>query len=88
MRTPPAAGAQNEDKTTLQTTGHYIGERFGGGVIFFLNKTKDHGLISDTVDLGDFPWWNGTYTLTGATKTGIGGGKANTRKIIISQGKT
>lgn len=87
LQTPTTASVESADNNTLQTAGHYIGERFGGGVIFLLNKTRDHGLIADTVDLGDFPWWNGTYTVTGATKTGYGAGKANTRKIIISQGK-
>ena len=80
MRTPPAADAQNEDKTTVQITGHYIGERFGGGVIFWITKDGLHGLISDTIDLGKAKWSNGIYLTTGATGTAICTGRSNTKK--------
>jgi len=45
-------------------------------------------LIAATTDLNSSPirWYNGEYTLTGAIGTVVGTGKANTRKIIKSQG--
>lgn len=86
--TPQPANTQTNDNATTVSQGHYIGERFGGGVIFWMTKDSLHGLIADTVDLGSHTWWNGTHTTTGATAIRIGSGKTNTRKIIVSQGKT
>ena len=83
-----SAISQTQDEVSIKTEGHYIGERFGGGVIFWIDSTGLHGLIADTVDLGNFAWWNGIYTVTGAKATRIGSGKTNTRKIVVSQGKT
>ena len=90
LHTPPAASAQTENNNTQQATGHYIGERFGGGIIFAMTKDSLHGLIADTVDLPGYyyAWWNDNFSITGATDTRIGKGRANTRKIIASQGKT
>lgn len=88
LNSPQSSGTQTDAKTITLTTGHYIGERFGGGVIFWMTKDSLHGLIADTVDLGSHAWWNGTHTTTGAIATRIGAGKTNTRKIIVSQGKT
>ena|SRR5215468_4193005 len=74
------------DIATLRT--HRIGQHFAGGIIFYLDSTGQHGLIADTADLGELPWWNGFYMRTGATGTNIGTGKANTHKIISKQGET
>ena len=87
VSTPSFASIKTEDNAAIKTGGHYIGEHFGGGVIFWISKDSLHGLIADTVDLGITIPWNGTYTTTGATGIVIFSGKANTRKIILSQGK-
>jgi hypothetical protein len=64
-----------------------IGQHYGGGIIFYIDSTRQHGLIADTVDLpNQSVWWNGTYTTTGAVGTIIGKGKANTKKIMLAQG--
>lgn len=66
---------------------HYIGERFGGGIIFYIDSTGEHGLIADTVDFNPSTWWNGLpRTLTGAMRTKIGSGYSNTKKIVSVQG--
>ena len=83
----PAVSIKTEDNAAIITGPHRIGDHYGGGIIFWVNRIGSHGLIADTVDLGLATWWNGTYTTTGATATAIGTGKANTRKIILSQGK-
>jgi hypothetical protein len=67
---------------------HYIGQHYGGGIIFYIDSTGQHGLIADTVDLPQTRWVNQEYTLTGATATRIGTGKANTKKIILSEGSS
>ena len=89
LRNPQSASNQTKDNSASQTAGHYIGERFGGGVVFYIDGTGLHGLISDTVDLPTATWFNplnGLYVVTGATATKIGAGKANTHKIVQSQG--
>ena len=68
-----------------------IGQHYGGGIIFYIDSTGQHGLIADTVDLpgynGGFSrWWNGTNITTGANSTKIGSGKSNTNKIVSAQG--
>lgn len=86
LKNPAAVSTQTQDNATQKTAGHYIGERFGGGIIFIMNSKRTHGLIADTADLPYGSWWNGTYITTGATRTDILGGASNTRKIILAQG--
>lgn len=68
--------------------GHYIGERFGGGVIFWMNGDSLHGLIADTVDFEISTGWSlESSIIIGAAGTAIGTGRSNTRRIVLSQGK-
>jgi hypothetical protein len=57
--------------TTLQTGSHYIGESFGGGIIFYIDGTGQHGLISATSDQSTWAPWGCQGTLIGGTSTGI-----------------
>ncbi|MCX6303613.1 MAG: hypothetical protein NT040_01470 [Bacteroidetes bacterium] len=75
-------------KITSNTT-HYLGEFYGGGNIFWLDETGEHGLIAAIADLGSSGgtrWYNGTFKVTGAYADGVYAGKYNTDKIITSQG--
>ena len=77
------------EQSTNQTQTFTIGQRYGGGIIFYIDSTGQHGLIADTADLPRAIWCNPLNNLqfaTGATATGIGKGKANTRKIVKAQG--
>lgn len=74
-------------QSTKQMLSFTIGQHYGGGIIFYIDSTGEHGLIADTADLKASTWWNGTNTTTGATRSGIGFGKSNTKKIILSQGE-
>jgi hypothetical protein len=71
-----------------------IGQKYKGGIIFYLDSTKLHGLVAAPKDilysttgqsLG-VQWYNGSFTTTNATGTAIGTGKANTAAIIANQG--
>jgi hypothetical protein len=63
------------------------GKTYQGGLIAYLNTTTGTGLIAATSDQSTaIQWYNGSYTLTGATGTGIGTGQSNTNAIITSQG--
>ena len=35
---------------------HWIGERFGGGIVFYVSEDGLHGLIAETVDQGCCHW--------------------------------
>tara|TARA_Y100001972_G_C7660751_1_gene333256 strand:+ start:1667 stop:2839 length:1173 start_codon:yes stop_codon:yes gene_type:complete len=66
-----------------------IGDYAYGGVIFWMNETKDEGLVCTITDLNNgntIQWHNGSNISTGAIATAIGTGQANTSAIVSSQG--
>ncbi|WP_394754266.1 DUF1566 domain-containing protein [Crenothrix sp.] len=65
-----------------------IGKRYGGGIIFYVDRTGKHGLIAAPTDQSTgLQWYNdGFYSNTHADKTSVGTGKTNTAAIIKSQG--
>jgi hypothetical protein len=68
---------------------HYIGESYGGGIVFYVYDKGQHGLIAATADQNSgvsIRWYAGTYTNTMAFPDGVGAGKANTSIIIANQG--
>jgi hypothetical protein len=66
---------------------HYIGESYGGGIVFYAYDNGQHGLIVATTDQSSsIRWYAGTYTNTMAKTDGVGAGKANTAMIIANQG--
>jgi Protein of unknown function (DUF1566) len=91
-----AADASTQDYTvTVTVAAAVIGQSYGGGVIAYILQSGDpgyvagetRGLIAATVDQSTaMPWWNGNYTITGATATELGTGFANTDTIISLQG--
>jgi hypothetical protein len=75
--------------TVWCSTVHYIGERYGGGIVFYVYDNGQHGLIAATADqfggVG-IRWYGGTATKTRARADGIGAGLKNTAIIIANQG--
>ena len=73
--------------TAWYSTAHYIGERYGGGIVFYVYDNGQHGLIAATADQSTgIRWHGGTYTNTRARADGIGAGLKNTAIIIANQG--
>lgn len=65
-------------------TTHFIGEQFGGGVVFYLSEDKKHGLIAaPESQITSMNWNNGKMTTTGVTEeAGFYKGAENTEKLI------
>ncbi len=68
------------------TNSHYIGESYGGGIVFYVYDNGQHGLIAATTDqsLG-IPWENGSFRYTGTTGDGVPAGSMNTALIVATQ---
>jgi hypothetical protein len=68
---------------------HHIGEKYGGGIVFYVYDGGLHGLIAASADQSPYPngiqWYNGIYKVTGATGNGVGAGAMNTAMIVAAQ---
>ena len=69
-----------EDK--VFTTGYKIGETLFGGIVFYVDETKEHGLVCATNDQSAGAVWGcyGTNLLAG--DPAVGAGEANTIIIV------
>jgi hypothetical protein len=66
---------------------HYIGESYGGGIVFYVYDSGQHGLIAATANQSTgIRWYGGSYTNTRARADGVGAGLKNTSIIIANQG--
>jgi hypothetical protein len=74
--------------TLVYANSHYIGENYGGGIVFYVYDNGLHGLIAATVDQSSgIEWWGGgPFTNTCAKADGVGAGLKNTAIIIANQG--
>jgi hypothetical protein len=69
--------------STNGTSGHYVGELYGGGVVFWVDKTGLHGLICSMIDLSADQMWSDVFsTLIGATAQSNWDGLSNSNAII------
>jgi hypothetical protein len=70
----------------LNTKPHYIGEIYGGGVVFYVYDNNQHGLIAATKDQESaIAWYNGTKRYTNTAGDGVNAGVMNTTLIIAIQ---
>jgi hypothetical protein len=68
--------------TTDTTSELYIGKLHAGGLIFYLDSTRLHGMVITTSDLGSAPW--GCFgTVVPNTSTAFGSGVMNTSLITL-----
>ena len=71
--------------TAWYSTVHYIGESYGGGIVFYVYDNGQHGLIAATSDQSSgINWQNGIQTNKRARADGVGAGLKNTAIIIGS----
>ena len=64
------------------STSFTIGQSYRGGIIFYIDGTGQHGLISATSDQSTGAPWGCGGTTIGGTSTAIGTGQANTTAIV------
>jgi len=74
-----AVGADSQF-TTL--TAFTIGQSYGGGLVFYVDGTGQHGLIVNPTPLSSNAPWGCSGTWLGAGGTAIGTGAANTVTIV------
>jgi len=92
LSVPYALHANTATSTTGNSGGftHYIGEAFGGGVIFHLWKDAlgvEHGLIVDKTDLSTSKAWSNIYqNLIGSTAQSSWDGLSNSNAIVGQAG--
>jgi len=78
-------------KTAEKLEPHYVGENYGGGIVFYVYDNGQHGLIVSPNDLSPGSRWYaggvpGIYTSTMAKGNGVNSGRLNTAIIIAAQG--
>lgn len=69
------------NQLTIESIPFDLGQNYGGGIIFYIDQTGQHGLICSEEDQGEAP--RGCHnTLIGGTSTSLGSGAANTFAIV------
>jgi hypothetical protein len=58
----PAVSSLQPANDLNQLDNFYIGQNYGGGIIFYIDSTGQHGLIVSAEEK-QVTWWNGEYTL-------------------------
>lgn len=72
--------------TKWYSTVHFIGEYYGGGIVFYIYDNGQHGLIAATTDQSTgIIWYNTSYKNTGTTGDGFGAGAMNTAMQVATQ---
>jgi hypothetical protein len=84
-------GTSYGNQVSFSTVSNFtIGQTYGGGIIFYIDGTGQHGLIASPEDLStEITWRNISIAndiLTNASGLAIGTGSANTNAIITAQG--
>lgn len=63
---------------------HYIGQFYGGGIIFYVDQTGNHGLICSVIELSTASTWSDMpTTLIGLTAQSDWDGQSNSNAMIL-----
>jgi hypothetical protein len=78
---------KKKEQASEDTNAVEVGKNYGGGIIFYVDGSGNHGLIAAEADQNKhIRWYNGTFISTNTTANGIGKGQLNTSSIISLQG--
>lgn len=89
LSVPYALHAMTADVIMGEKSKHFVGELFGGGVVFYVSSNGQHGLICSMVDLSSaISWAPKTFqsTLIGPTVQSEWNGNDNTGSLISQIG--
>ncbi|MCX6269173.1 MAG: hypothetical protein NTW16_17770 [Bacteroidetes bacterium] len=75
-------GTSYGEQVSFTTLPVVIGQNYGGGIVFYVDASGMHGLISATSDLGTNTKWGCNGTSIPGTSAAIGTGLANTTAIV------
>lgn len=83
--TDNSANVVRQADGTLALRNYKIGDLAQGGIVFYVDESGEHGLVSDTVDLIVITrWYAGTFGNTRATGDGPYSGEMNTAIIMAA----
>jgi hypothetical protein len=89
LSVPYALYAKSAESVTGAVNTHYIGELYGGGVIYYTDNTGLHGLICSMLDLSaNEGWSNIISTSVGKTAQSSWNGLINSNAIVNQNGHT
>ena len=75
-----------DDPYLLNTRVHYVGESYGGGIVFYIYDNGQHGLIAAVADQNPgIEWYNSAKRYTNTTGDGVNAGSMNTTLIVAIQ---
>jgi hypothetical protein len=60
----------------------FLGRKYGGGIIFYIDGTGKHGLIASTWDQSTGVSWGCSGIQINGTYSSVGSGQSNTRAIV------
>ena len=63
---------------------YWIGQHYGGGDVFYIDRTKKHGLICAPCDLPNAKWGCNNILIPGVSESAVGKGMDNTKQIVNS----
>lgn len=74
------------DKNNCGTSAHYVGELYGGGVVFWVDRSGEHGLICGMVNLCYGCGWIKDTTEVGQDASSLWNGLGNSEAIVAKYG--
>lgn len=88
LSVPYALHAKTAETITVACATHYVGELYGGGVVFWVDQTGNHGLICSMIDKGVGIWTTASYQSTTVPGGALSDwdGQANTNAIVAQAG--
>ena len=67
----------------INASAHYIGELFGGGIVFWIDSTGQHGIIVSLADISESSTWSYISNVRiGLTAQSTWNGQANSNAIM------
>lgn len=74
------------DPYVINEKTHYVGEYYGGGIVFYVYDNGRHGLIASLADQDPaIQWYNSIKRYTNTAGDGLKAGKMNTMLIVALQ---